>query len=190
LQIKEKMSQNNLSRYFIAILPPTHLIGEIEKVKTLIAEQFKSSGAKNAPAHITMHMPFLWKPEKQSDLISRLQNSTKKIAPFEIQLNNYSHFDDRVIFIDVIKNNSLIALQSTVVLEMKQLQLFNQADDKRGFHPHITVAFRDLKKEQFHRAWDFFKEKNFQANFTCHSFSLLMYENKKWKEIHTFSFEK
>jgi 2'-5' RNA ligase len=31
----------------------------------------------------------------------------------------------------------------------------------RGFHPHITIAFRDLKKAVFYKAWEEYKSKLF-----------------------------
>jgi 2'-5' RNA ligase len=174
-------------RYFIAILPPIDLMNEVERIKVDFEENYQSKGAKNAPAHITLHMPFLWKEEKEQLLISGLSTLQKNNSSFTIQLHHFSHFDDRVIFIDVKMSDVLIQLQKQVVNCMKHLFIFNQLEDKRGFHPHMTVAFRDLKKEQYTKAWSVYKEKKFDKSFSCSSFSLLRYENKLWKEIHIFN---
>ena len=45
--------------------------------------------------------------------------------------------------------------------------MFNQSDNLRGFHPHITIAFRDLKKQVFHKAWEEFKDKKYNIDFNC-----------------------
>ena len=181
------MSSLTEKRYFIAVLPPHNLIEEVETIKDDFALNYQSKGSKNAPAHITLHMPFLWKQEKEEKLLAELSQLQNDILQFNIELNQFSHFGDRVIYIDVVKNENLSALQKMVVDVMKHLYVFNQVEDKRGFHPHITVAFRDLKKEQFVKAWDVYKEKIFNRSFTCFSFTLLRHENKIWKEIHTFN---
>jgi len=174
-------------RYFIAILPPKDVMNEAESIKVDFANNYQSKGAKNAPAHITLHMPFLWKQEKEQQLIFALSDLQNNNTSFEIQLHHFSHFNDRVIFIDVKMSDTLSLLQKQVVKCMKHLFVFNQLEDKRGFHPHITVAFRDLKKEQFAKAWHVYKEKKFDKSFSCNSFSLMRHENKVWQEIHTFN---
>lgn len=183
------MSSFSDKRYFIAILPPNELLNEAESIKEDFVVNYNSKGAKNSPAHITLHMPFLWKELNEQKLIIALSDLQQKNTPFKIQLNHFSCFDDRVIFIDVKMSDTLIQLQKQVVNCMKHLFIFNQAEDKRGFHPHITVAFRDLKKEQFAKAWNIYKEKIFDRSFNCSSFSLLRHENKLWEEIHTFKFK-
>lgn len=183
------MSSFSEKRYFIAILPPQELMQEIESIKIDFATNYQSKGAKNAPAHITLHMPFLWKVEKEQQLLFALSELQQNNKTFKIQMNHFSHFDGRVIFIDVKMSDALIQLQKQVVNCMKQLFIFNQLEDKRGFHPHITVAFRDLKKEQFIKAWNVYKEKIFDKSFICSAFSLLRHENKLWEEIHTFKFK-
>jgi 2'-5' RNA ligase len=180
------MAQHTEKRYFIAILPPNELMNEVENIKVDFAENFQSRGAKNAPAHITLHMPFLWKLEKEQQLIFALSELQKNNTSFEINLNHFSHFQDRVIFIDVKISDYLKQIQKDVVDCMKRLFIFNQLDDKRGFHPHITVAFRDLKKEQFEKAWYVYKNKKFDKNFICSSISLMRKENNLWEEIYTF----
>jgi 2'-5' RNA ligase len=180
------MSSLSEKRYFIAILPPIDLMNEVESIKLDFANNFKSKGAKNAPAHITLHMPFLWREEKEQQLILALNKLKKNNKSFEVHLNHFSHFDERVIFIDIKINDVLTSLQKQVVNCMKHFYIFNQLEDKREFHPHMTVAFRDLKKEQFAKAWQEYKEKKFDKSFICSSFSLLRHENKLWEEIHRF----
>jgi len=180
------MQPGEEERFFIAIVPPKELQDQINEIKHVFVNQYFSKGALNAPPHITLHMPFLWKTEKIKRLTDALNEICLKNLTFSIQLNGFSHFGERVIFVDVIQNKSLIQLQEMVVSAMKKLTIFNQADDLRGFHPHITVAFRDLKKEQFHLAWNHFQTKKFFQNFQCNQFSLLVKRNKIWEEMFTF----
>jgi 2'-5' RNA ligase len=59
-------------------------------------------------------------------------------------------------------------------------------NDLRGFHPHVTVAFRDLKKPKFYELKADFSAKKIEGKFNCVNFSLLKLE-KKWEEIRSFS---
>jgi len=175
-------------RYFIAIVPPQNSCKEITTIKQDFALNYNSNAALRSPPHITLHMPFLWKEKKEDKLIQQLEAFQFKKESIEISLINFSCFGKRVIFIDVVKNELLHLLQKKIVHHAKQqLQLFNQDEDLRGFHPHVTVAFRDLKKEQFIKAWEIYKTKQYKSQFTCTSFSLLKQENKEWHVYKTFS---
>ena len=57
-----------------------------------------------------------------------------------------------------------------------------------GFHPHITVAFRDLKKSQFVKAWEEFEHKEFNDTLLTTSFSLLKHNGKIWEVYKKYSF--
>ena len=170
---------NETSKYFLAIVPNEPVFSLIEGIKKECSVNYNSKGALRSPAHITLHMPFEWKENKETLLIETLGQF--KHPAVQIELNNYNCFEPRVLFIDVKKNESLNQLQQQLVFHVKKkLQLFNQYEDKRGFHPHITIAFRDLKKELFYRAWNELREKKFECEFTCTSFFLLKQNGQQW----------
>ncbi len=173
-------------RYFIAIVPPEPINGEVFQIKEEFAANYNSKGALRSPAHITLHMPFMWKEEKQAQLIETLAKFSFT-AQTKILLNNFGHFANRVIFVDVAKNPELEEMQKQLVRHAKvNLQLFNQDESMRGFHPHMTVAFRDLKKEEFTKAWSVFQNRTFNAEFPLKDFSLLKHDGKQWNVLHTF----
>ena len=155
-----------LQKYFIAIVPPEPLLSEIQNIKQSISDNYQSKGALRSPGHITLHMPFSFDESKESKLIECLSDFKFK-TQFPISLNNYDCFEPRVIFINI----------------EEQTELFNQSDDMRGFHPHITIAFRDLKKAVFYKIWETFKGKLYYKSFSCHSFCLLKYNDERW-EVH------
>ena len=177
----------SVQKYFIAIVIPEPYQTDIMAFKQLIADKYNSKAALRSPAHITLHMPFEWKEEKENILIETLQRFSYK-QDFIIELQNFSCFAPRVIFIDVIMNEQLNQLQIDLVSYVKKnLRLFNQADDMRGFHPHVTIAFRDLRKEKFHEAFTCFKTQKYQTSFKANSFCLLKHTGKEWKVYKEFS---
>jgi len=80
-----------------------------------------------------------------------------------------------------LKNELLEKLQRELMIyAQKNLRLLNQVNDMRGFHPHVTIAFRDLKKDKFYEALDYFKTQTYAASFQTKSFCLLKHTGKEW----------
>lgn len=174
-------------RYFIAIVPPEEIAQKVYAIKKEIAASFNSKAALRSPAHITLHMPFLWKEEKENILTEKL-SSIRFHTTSIIRLNGFDHFGDRVIFINIEENPALTAFQDLVVTTAKrELQLFNQAEDLRGFHPHMTIAFRDLRKKYFNEAWKSFESRSFHEDFPLETFSLLKHDGSQWNVLRTFA---
>ena len=174
-------------KYFIAIVPPEPLLSQIQELKKSILDVYGIKGALRSPGHITLHMPFSWNEEKEDKLITVLQNFYFD-KEFQIKLSGFSCFEPRVVFINVQENNLLLQMQQQLVRHAKQnLQLFNQSGDMRGFHPHVTVAFRDLKKPVFYKMWEEFEYKKFNATFNCNDISLLKHLNDRWEVYKTFT---
>jgi 2'-5' RNA ligase len=175
----------NTKKYFIAIVLPEPLFTEIEAVKQMLFEKHGLKGALRSPAHITLHRPFDWKEEKENILVEKLQDF-KFETPFQIELKNYGAFEPRVIYADVLPNETLFELHKNLTSYAKrELKLFNESDDLRGFHPHVTVAFRDLKKPKFYELEAEFKTKNIAGSFEFVEFCLLKLE-KRWEVLKTF----
>ncbi|MES2516132.1 MAG: 2'-5' RNA ligase family protein [Bacteroidota bacterium] len=169
-----------LQKYFIAVVPPEPLLSEIQAIKQSIFENYQTKGALMSPGHITLHMPFSFEEDKEDKLIACLKDFTFTCT-FSVALKNFACFEPRVLFINVEQNAELNELQKQLVQHVKKnLNLFNQSDDMRGFHPHITVAFRDLKKPVFYRLWEHYQSLDFYETFHCCSFFLLKYVNDRW----------
>jgi len=55
--------------------------------------------------------------------------------------------------------------------------------EERPFHPHITIANRDMKPNDFLKAWEYFSQKQFKEGFTTNTISLFKLCPEKWIEI-------
>lgn len=177
---------NNMPKYFIALLPPEPIFSQLEALKKIAQGQFQSAGALLSPAHLTLHMPFEWPKKKELQLIQAL--STISFQAFDIRIEGIQGFAPRVIFAEALLSNALSQLREQIIRQMKQLQLFNESDNRRGFHPHYTIAFRDLKKQKYPEALAYFQQHHsFQVQFTQTNFSLLRKEEKHWVNYHTFA---
>jgi len=182
--------KGKINKYFIALIPPEPLLTQVRKMKEEVFALVASKGALRSPAHITLHMPFEWSENKEQKLIQTLSEYCFNSNEIKIKLNGFNVFEPRVIFIDVNSNELLNHLEKELSVFMAmQLNLFNQRDSLRAFHPHITIAFRDLNKNKFYSAWEKFKHQEMKSEFSATSFCLLKSDGDQWKIHHEFKFK-
>jgi len=179
--------EKHLAQYFVAIVPPPPVYEEALSQKEYFRDHYQSKASLNSPPHITLHMPFRWKEEKELILVKKLEDFAGGFRPFKVQLTNYDAFAPRVIFINVLKSPELDKLY----LELKrfckrELNLFNADYKEQPFHPHVTLAFRDLKKPSFERAWREFSQLQYSRNFTVSHVALLKHNGKVWEVFKEF----
>ncbi|MEJ0054436.1 MAG: 2'-5' RNA ligase family protein [Bacteroidota bacterium] len=169
-------------RYFIAIVPPSPFYTQANELKEYFKAQHHSKASLNSPPHITLHMPFEWRSDREDILLNKLGQFSSRQSPVDITFNNFNCFEPRVIFIAVAENKGLNELQYQLrVFCKKDLGLFNADYKDLPFHPHLTLAFRDLKKPAFAKAWEEFKDKKFEGTFSVDKICLLKHENEKWR---------
>lgn len=174
-------------RYFLAIIPPDPLAAEVTAIKQEFVERFNSKAALRSPTHITLHMPFQWKEVKEERLFNVLAQTTK-FKPFTIEVNGFGAFPPRTIFIQPEESVELERMNMALLEATKrQLNLFHSVHIG-GFHPHMTVAFRDLRKPLFFEAWKEFEHRTFNASFEVSSFWLLKHNGKIWEPYKEFRF--
>jgi 2'-5' RNA ligase len=167
--------------YFIAIIPPTPIYDEALAQKQYFKDHYKSKASLNSPPHITLHMPFRWKEQDEELLFDQLNDFSKNNHHVIIQLSNFSSFPPRVIFINVVLNEALDKLQKNLKRFCKrELNLFNANYKELPFHPHLTVAFRDLKKANYQLAWGEYEKKSFEAEFVADKLALLKHSGRVW----------
>ena len=170
--------------YFIAIVPPSPIYEETLEQKAYFKSKYNSKASLNSPPHITLHMPFRWNEHDEEELSSHLKSFADENPPVTIQLKDFSSFPPRVIFINVVITPELENLQKNLQRYFKrQLNIFNANYKELPFHPHLTLAFRDLKKPNYQKAWEEFVSKNYQATFLASSLALLKHSGSVW-EVH------
>ena len=173
--------------YFIAVIPEEPLKARVTAIKKDLEVKYNTRAALKSPPHITLHMPFRWKFKKIDRLTTVLQDLADDFSSFSVELNGFGAFEPRVIFLKVAENDKLHELKHQInEASLKQWKLFERVDT-RPFHPHMTVAFRDLNKSRFSLAWAEYKDKEFQAQFEAKKLTLLKHNGKFWEEFMDFA---
>lgn len=108
---------------------------------------------------------------------------------FNIELCGFGSFPPFTIFMDVKKNERLNDMQDQLFkFSKKELQLFNAQYKDLPFHPHLTLAFRDLKKDKFALAWSEFENRPYNESFLADRITVLKQDDKYWHSWSSFNF--
>ncbi|MBV6623861.1 MAG: 2'-5' RNA ligase family protein [Rivularia sp. (in: Bacteria)] len=178
-----------MSLYFIALLPPQAIQDYATEVKQYFADKYDSKHAFKSPPHITLQPPFEWNTDKAIALEECLQKFVMGRNAIPIILDGYNAFAPRVIYIDVVQTPDLMILQGDLIAYLENnLGIIDKLGKSRGFTPHMTVAFKDLKRSQFKAAWTEFENQELHFEFDAQKLTLLKHENKRWNITKEFEF--
>lgn len=104
-------------------------------------------------------------------------------------LSGFAAFAPRVIYVNVLKTPELLAIQKDLMAHLEaSLAIVDKVGKKRPFAPHMTVAFRDLTKQNFRAAWSEFQERSLHFDFTATHLTLLIHDGKRWQIQAEFPF--
>ncbi|BAC89023.1 gll1082 [Gloeobacter violaceus PCC 7421] len=176
-------------RYFVAVLPPGVIAQEVERIQQIFADHFASCGALRSPPHITLQPPFEWPAAEREWLEDCLLNFADKQPRFVVALSGFAAFPPRVIYIDVVANAALEALQISLAERFERVLGVVERSRSRRYVPHMTVAFRDLTQENFARAWPQFKDRPLSMEFAVHRLTLLMHGGGRWQVCKEFALQ-
>ncbi|MCT7950792.1 2'-5' RNA ligase family protein [Ancylothrix sp. C2] len=167
--------------FFIALVPPPDIFAYVNHIKQDFAANYNSRRALNSPPHITLQPPFEWIPENVPVLHQTLREFAEMREPVNILLSGFGAFPPRVIYVNVIKTPALLSLQSDLTTHLEtHLNIIDIKSKNRSFSPHLTVAFKDLTKQNFQAAWPEYKDKKLQFTFTASHLTLLQHDGSRW----------
>ncbi|MCF0057094.1 2'-5' RNA ligase family protein [Dyadobacter sp. CY356] len=176
--------------YFLAITTPAEVGKRIIEIQYDIASRFDSRKSLKVIPHITLKAPFQLPVTAHQFVLNWFENLTISVARFSLELKDFGAFHNKnkpVIFIKPEPNISLMKLQKEVLFNFKsafpEVSIMNLEID---FHPHLTVAYRDLTLDSFQKAWPEFQEKKFSETFDVYSFHLFKHDGVKWNIIRSF----
>ncbi|RZK04145.1 MAG: hypothetical protein EOO43_22770 [Flavobacterium sp.] len=177
-----------MDMYFMAIVLPDDLNKKIVSYKQYMLEKYNCKVGLKSPAHITIIPPYWMDGEKEQEILVQLDIICKEIKTFPVVTKNFSAFIPRTIFIDVEVDETLKNTKKTIDQFFSTHTEYGAKVDSRLFHPHITIATRDLYKKAFAEAWSYFEDKKFKVSFTALGLSVLRHNKVNWDVIHEAAF--
>lgn len=170
--------------YFVALIPSEPLRSQAWALKVHMRDVYDSKASLNSPPHITLHMPFKLRQNRERAVLESLQELAEGYNTFEVEIDGFGAFPPRVLFLDVVSNDMLSRLQSDVQECLhRSFNVENPEYKNRSFHPHMTLASRDLSKSAFEEAWSVYKEKEFKGQWQVQGITLLKHDGRNWQEL-------
>jgi 2'-5' RNA ligase len=168
--------------YFIAIVTPEPINQQVLEWKHYMLQHFNCRVALKSPAHITLIPPFDMPDTMQHELEEVLLEFAAEQPSFPIQLKNFAAFKPRVLYVHVQPNTHLQARLEAYLIQTD----FPIKKEDRPFHPHVTIANRDLQKDDFPMAWQYFQQMSYEVSFQANAISLLRHNGEIWEVANAF----
>lgn len=173
--------------FFIAIIPPKPVREEVQNIKLYFANTYGAVHALKSPPHITLVPPFKISSQTEPAITEFLKTKAQETNSFTLALRDYSCFKPRVIFLNPLFSRELALLQNRLENAFYETFLPGQPSS-RPYHPHLTIAFRDLTPKMFSLAWSRYKDQSYEAEFLVDRFCLLRHNGILWKDFKEFKF--
>jgi 2'-5' RNA ligase len=167
------------SMFYLAIICPSRVNDKVLRFKNWMKEQFGCTVALRSPAHLTLIPPFWLEKSRESLLIEKMRSFVISKEIF-IELNGFSHFGKKVLFIHVQEDPLLEELRSQVEEHFRVDFSDVIKKEDRLFHPHVTIANRDMMPQHFFKAWEYFSEMEFREQFLVEEVSILKLTEGRW----------
>ena len=103
-------------------------------------------------------------------------------------LDGFDCFSPRVIFLRITDHQLLIPLEAALKKTLITSGIIPEPPRVFPFHPHMTIATRDLKPESFEKAWPEYRERSFRAEMHIQSLFLLKHNGRHWEVFGEFGF--
>lgn len=88
----------------------------------------------------------------------------------------------------MLESEPLVNLQKEVERFCETALSVLPESGKRPYHQHVTLAFRDLSKNEFRKAWDALKDESFSNSFVADRIILLRHNDREWVTKYEFLF--
>lgn len=166
--------------YFVAIMLPPLLVKEIRSFQEEMAAKYDASRQLKIPVHITLLPPF--RNDKEDDVVTAFEGACSKVKkPKEIALNGFGEFRNKVLFVNVVQNEALSEMKKTIVSNISKSLSLKLPEHYHSFHPHVTIANRDLTRRAFLKAWPVLKDRPFEKTFNTVEVALYKHMDGIWQ---------
>ena len=179
-----------LNLKLIAILLPQPISAHVKSEQQFLADHFGPRHALRTPPHITLIPPLEVNDEDIKKIVSIGKEIATQTQCFKLELNGYGAFKPRVVFIKLIENimlNNLYQLWRKNI-EQQAPHLLERYPD-RSYHPHLTLAHRDVTPQQFDNIWKWYKVKSFESVIEITGCWMLKHSSSGWAKEQEFIFE-
>jgi 2'-5' RNA ligase len=125
----------------------------------------------------------------ENRVVQRLENLSKSIKPFDIDLKGFAGFPTHSIYVNILKKNPIIEIVKSIRSNFTHILSFDEKY-KPVFvtHPHLTIA-RGMTKIQYDTALSKWRDEAFDSGFYANNMTLLKrLPGSSYHAVKSFSF--
>jgi 2'-5' RNA ligase len=167
--------------FLIAVLPDRQVSSEVRMMKERLLDTHGLKAALRSPAHITLVPPFTCTDAQADAVADTLWKSLHLHGTVRFSIDGTGHFEDRVIYLNVIRSEALQALNDAVNDALRHSHAWTLRKEPQPFVPHITLANRDLRPERFGAVWADVRGISYQRTCAVGAIHLLRHDGARWK---------
>ncbi|MBP7708083.1 2'-5' RNA ligase family protein [Candidatus Pacearchaeota archaeon] len=151
-----------------------------------ISKKFKvKNPSKRVAPHLTIkEIGNITNKKQLLEVISKIDEVSKKIKKFNVQLNGINCFGKDVIFLDVKKTKRLMKNYEKVYLDLIKVKFIPKISKFEGknMHFHATLCAFDIK-DKFDKIMQYLAKKNITYKISFNNFVLKKKVKNIWKPI-------
>ena len=168
--------------HFIGVLLPDDLTCVVEECRRYMNRTYGCRSGHATPVHVTLVPPFaLPRDYTTEDVVEALLRGVPQDFSFSARTENFGAFGDRTLFAAVrpapewnrLKNAAETALRGAFPGCLRK--------DPRPFHPHITVANRDIPPGASTAALRVLNGKKFEEDFPVDNMTVFVRKGGGWE---------
>jgi len=179
--------------------PPYRIRNEINALREDLAERFSSKNALSWEPHITLAHRVLIPGDKLEGRLTDIKTLCRITKPIRIRTVDLELFEIKgtslkhpyAIVLEVEVSDALRAVNEKINKEIYEgLERPSMKDET--YRPHITLAYRDLTKENYLKAIDFFRDNPINSRFKFELDNLVLIRHETHdlvEEFRKFRFE-
>lgn len=168
--------------YFAGISVPEPYSLTIRKMQEVFRDTFGAVHALNSPPHITLIPPFRASSDDFDWLINSFCDLLADVDRFPIQISDFGSFGEKVVYVNVCISNHLRDLYERLS-EPFEARFPAIEIRSRAFHPHVTLASRDLPPGQFSSSMRWLGTMQLKASFTVESVTFYRHHLRHWEAV-------
>lgn len=186
MEIQDNIAAHAHRMVYFSLVCPDVVSREIRGFQQWLFLRHGARAAMKSPAHITLVAPFWW-PAERLDALSAHAAAFHFAPPkVSLRLDGFGHFGKRVLFVRVEAPPELQALQEAFNSHMRLMAGSTLKQDDRPFHPHVTIATRDMTPAAFRDAWEHFSRIEYGAAMDLDAISMMLQRPGAWDIHHSF----
>jgi len=168
--------------YYIGAICPEDVNEKVSVYKQYMLDKYGSRAAQKSPAHLTIVPPFKAEEDMEKRLDDFVATYNFSLIPFEIQLKGFNHFTNSVLFVDALPNEALNSMEQELNTQFTAAFPSIIFRTKPMFHPHVTIATRDIPENRFEEIWDYFQQQEIEVAYLCKAVSLMKLIRGVWQK--------